>query len=807
MVRAARLPGGYELDGGQSYQGEQRGRSRREKKRARRNAAAWREYVASATIVGRVDHSADPRVRFRRVASPGQRLALTSLVLLNAATAAIFIRWLLLPAHIPAAAIVGLDGWKIDCARFAFCVVVLVEVIRLTQNFAIWVFAFNAKDPVPKALPAGLRVAVLTTIVPSKEPLHVVERTLRAMKQIRYRGHVDVWILDEGDDPAVKAMAERLGVHHFSRRGIPQFNTSGGAFRAKTKSGNHNSWRVQHEHDYDVVAQMDPDHVPLPCFLERTLGYFRDPDVAFVVAPQVYGNMYDTWVAHGASVQQYLFSGIVERGGNGMSAPLLIGTNHLYRPAAWRQIGGYQDSIIEDHLTSMRVQGTVNPLTGRNWKGVYTPDILAIGEAPTTWTDYFNQQKRWSYGIWEILLKRRLKKGIRLKLRQRIMYTLVQFYYPSVGATVLLGTTATSIYLLLGITALHVAGVPWVALWSLNMATWFILWLWLRRFNLATHERREIGMPGMLLALFAGPIYVAAGLRALLRMPLRYVVTAKGQFRSGDSARTFGLHVAWGLAAALLVFISLRLHHDLIALRVWATLAVVVGTGPPLIAACAWLTRGKARRGSSVDRRQLDRHAWQGEMVQDFRSPDLIPLFERAALESDDFDPLEEADWQVPRHAAARGPARNGADRDGGRPASRTSRSADWQPVGSSPARRRPLSPRQDRDMSGVRRDAWQQGHDEQQPPWRPGTKQPNSRFADAAYPVRSAEEHRQARGGSSLDGVGWQQAEVPLQPRHQARRVLREEDHLEGRQGAHRASSSEDAPVHTSDRKASWFD
>ena len=144
-----------------------------------------------------------------------------------------------------------------------------------------------------------------------------------------------------------------------------------------------------------------------PYFLERTLGYFRDPDVAFVVAPQVYGNMYDNWIAHGASVQQYLFSGVVERGGNGLDAPLLIGTNHLYRPAAWAQIGGYQDSIIEDHLTSMRIHGSVNPATDRKWKGVYTPDVLAIGEGPTSWSDYFNQQKRWSYGIWEILLRRR----------------------------------------------------------------------------------------------------------------------------------------------------------------------------------------------------------------------------------------------------------------------------------------------------------------------------------------------------------------------------------------------------------------
>jgi cellulose synthase (UDP-forming) len=620
----------HDLDVDHPYYGTPPTRSKRDAARARRNAAAWRGYVASATIVGPVDHSDDPQVAFRRVASRGQRVALTCLVLLNAMTALLFIGWLLLPAHIPGHGNAGFDGWKIGVARIAFCVVVCVEVMRLVQNFAVWVFAFNAKDPVPKALAAGWRVAMLTTIVPSKEPLNVAERTLEAMTRVRYRGQVDIWILDEGDDPAVKAMAARLGVRHFSRKGIPEFNTPEGAFRAKTKSGNHNAWRMKHEHDYDVVAQMDPDHVPLPCFLERTLGYFRDPDVAFVVAPQVYGNMYDNWVAHGASVQQYLFSGVVERAGNGLSAPLLIGTNHLYRPAAWQQIGGYQDAICEDHMTSMRVEGTVNHATGRSWKGVYTPDILAIGEAPATWTDYFNQQKRWSFGIWEVLLKRRrLRTGINLTRQQRLLYGLVQFYYPSVACTVLLGTVATSVYLLLGITALRVNGLAWVTLWSLNLVTWFTLWLWLRRFNLAEHERREIGMPGMLLALFAGPVYVAAGARAMFGRRLKYVVTAKGKLRTGDSARTFALHSAWALVAGALLGISFLLHHDLLALRVWASLVIVAGAGPPAIAGVSWwMARSQANRAVR------DRHAWQRDMVEDFTSPDLIPLFEMAALQS-----------------------------------------------------------------------------------------------------------------------------------------------------------------------------
>ena len=552
-------------------------------RRETRNRAVRRAYARSAEIAGPPDLSADPRVSFRRTASSAQLVMLTLLAVINALTALAFIGWLLLPVHVPGPGVMGFGGWRLGLARVSFCVVICVESIRLVQNFAIWVLAFAMRDPVPKAPLSGLRVAMLTTIVPSREPIAVVESTLRAMREVRYRGYVDVWILDEGDDPAVKAMAERLGVYYFSRKGIPRYNQPTGPFRAKTKAGNHNAWRDGYERFYDVVAQMDPDHVPLPCFLERTIGYFRDPDVAFVVAPQVYGNMYENWIAHGASVQQYLFSGVVERGGNGLDAPLLIGTNHLYRPAAWREVGGYQDSIIEDHLTGMRVQGTINPVTGSSWRGVYTPDVLAIGEGPESWTDYFNQQKRWAYGVWEIVLKRNLRTGIRLSTRQRLLYGLVQSYYPSLGFGVLLGTIATAVYLLLGVSAIRLNSLQWLALWSASMASWMILWLWLRRFNLAVHERREVGISGMLLALFAGPVYVQAGVTALLRRPLTYAVTAKGSLKTRDSVRTFRLHLVWAAIATVLLIVSFRFHHSYTALRLWGMLAVITGLGPPLI--------------------------------------------------------------------------------------------------------------------------------------------------------------------------------------------------------------------------------
>ena len=57
--------------------------------------------------------------------------------------------------------------------------------------------------------------------MPSKEPVELVMTTLRAMQRIRHDGVVDVWLLDEGDDPEVRRRCEEMGVRHFSRKGRP----------------------------------------------------------------------------------------------------------------------------------------------------------------------------------------------------------------------------------------------------------------------------------------------------------------------------------------------------------------------------------------------------------------------------------------------------------------------------------------------------------------------------------------------------------------------------------------------------------
>ncbi|WP_091771363.1 glycosyltransferase family 2 protein [Blastococcus aurantiacus] len=533
-----------------------------------------RLYGRTATeLTGPLEPTADV-VRYREAMTPRQRRGVLLLGWSHVLVAVALTVVVLLPGHLPL-----LGGHPVSDAVAVLGVLVMVT-LQLTTAVRTWTITYHAGralDPVPMRPMPGLRVAVLTTIVPGKEPVELVMATLRAMRRIRHDGVLDVWLLDEGDDPEVRRRCEEIGVRHFSRKGRPEWNQPSGPFRARTKHGNHNSWRVDHELEYDVVAQMDPDHVPFPNFLERTLGYFADPDVAFVVAPQVYGNLTESFVARGAAELAYLFHGVIQRGGNGHDAPLLIGTNHLYRPAAFRQIGGYQDSIIEDHLTSMALYASVNPRTGRTWKGVYTPDVVAVGEGPATYSDFFSQQKRWAYGIWQIAREHSPVVLPRMaSAQQRRSFVALQSHYPTTALTWVGGVLLSALYLVGGVTATHLPLQLWSVLFAANMGLGLAFCFGMRQFNLVDHERRSWGLAGLALDLITAPVYVAAAAAQLAGRPLVYVVTAKGSAATRDTWRTFRPHLLWAGVALAAMAAGLLLGHRYPALYVWAALTVLV---------------------------------------------------------------------------------------------------------------------------------------------------------------------------------------------------------------------------------------
>ncbi|WP_406462596.1 cellulose synthase catalytic subunit [Streptomyces sp. NBC_00111] len=471
----------------------------------------------------------------------------------------------------------------------------LIELFRTMNVLSNAHATLVARDPVPVVPESGTKVAFLTSFVPGKEPLEMVTRTLEAAVRIRHRGPMDVWLLDEGDDPAVKEVCARLGVHHFSRKGVAHWNQAEGPHRARTKHGNYNAWLDAHGDAYDFFASVDTDHVPLPNYLERMLGYFRDPDIGFVIGPQVYGN-YDTFVTKAAESQQFLFHALIQRAGNRYGSPMFVGTSNAVRISALKQIGGLYDSITEDMATGFEIHRHRNPLTGGKWRSVYTPDVLAVGEGPTAWTDFFTQQLRWSRGTYETILKQYWKGWFSLPPGKLLNYTLMIIFYPMSALNWILAALSCALFLGMGASGVQIDPVIWMMLYGNASALQIGLYVWNRRHNVSPHEPEGSGgLAGMVMSALSAPLYARSLMDAVLRRTSSFVVTPKGDSSSPDTLfGTFRIHLFFLLVFGGSIAASFVLGHSHPAMLTWACLALLITAAP--IAGWRYTVRAERRK-------------------------------------------------------------------------------------------------------------------------------------------------------------------------------------------------------------------
>lgn len=435
---------------------------------------------------------------------------------------------------------------------------------QIVMEVFAWYIASFMKHPDPSVEPEeGLRVAYLTAFVPGNEPYSILEKTLRGMAGVDYPH--DTWLLDEGNDEVAKQICVKYGVHHFSRKGKDHYNTDEGRFKKKTKGGNYNAWLHQYADSYDIVVQHDVDFVPKRNFLTETLGYFRDPKVAFVGTPQVYGNLDESWIARGAAEQTFSFYGPMQKGFYGHDMTLLIGANHLMRVSAFKDIEGYTAHITEDMLTGMKIYAN-------GWKSVYVPKILLIGEGPGTWGAYLSQQMRWAYGCMDIAFRRSTEHFKTMSWNHIFNYLVLQQFYFT-GLAQVIGIFLLTLYFFFGFTSANMTLEPILKLYLPLILFQIIFGLWLQRFNCDPKTERGLHIRARLLSLAAWPIYFLAFLKAVRGKRLVYVVTPKGASQGTSYVPAlFVPHLVLGIVTAVGIAVGFYLGHDAIQIVFWGVI-------------------------------------------------------------------------------------------------------------------------------------------------------------------------------------------------------------------------------------------
>lgn len=169
-------------------------------------------------------------------------------------------------------------------------------------GLALFVFnLWKVADTPPQPAPASLGdcsdlhgsddrpLAVDVYIATYNEDPELVRLSIRDARALRYPHplELNIYVLDDGRRAAMREIAEAEGVHYLSRS-----NNIG------YKAGNLRNALEHTGGDFLVIC--DADTRLFPSFLENTLGYFRDPRVAWVQTPQWF---YD--LPEGETLQQW----------------------------------------------------------------------------------------------------------------------------------------------------------------------------------------------------------------------------------------------------------------------------------------------------------------------------------------------------------------------------------------------------------------------------------------------------------------------------------------------------------------------
>ena len=239
------------------------------------------------------------------------------------------------------------------------------------------------------------------------EPINVLERSLIGCTNLSYP-HRTVWVLDDSDRHEVKTLASELGCRYLHR---PE--------RVNAKAGN-----LNHGLRYcrgELIAVFDADFVPQRTFLDRTIGFLQEPQVALIQTPQTFFNADP--VMRNLAMEDWMLSDEesfyrwIQPVRDGWKAVVCSGTSFVAKRTALNSIGGFvEQAISEDFVTGIN-------LTRQHWQLVYLQEKLSAGLAAETMVDFVHQRQRWASGTLQSL---RLPSGpIRskgLSLGQRIAY-------------------------------------------------------------------------------------------------------------------------------------------------------------------------------------------------------------------------------------------------------------------------------------------------------------------------------------------------------------------------------------------------
>jgi len=294
---------------------------------------------------------------------------------------------------------------------FAFGILLFIaELLAFVQSTTHRLMFMKDYDPPLVSLEAyGELPTVDILIATYNEPVSVLRQTVAAAASQRYpKDKFKVYVCDDGCRDDVRQLAEEYGAVWAVRDE-----------HVHAKAGNLNNC-LEHYASGELFLVLDADMIAKSTFLERTVGYFSDPTVALVQAPQVFYNpdpfQNNLQLYEAIPNEQDFFMREVLTRRSAFNAVLNVGTNAVFRRSAIDAIGMIPvGTITEDMATSMLLQA-------KGFNTLFVNETLAMGLSPDVFSDYVIQRDRWCRGNIQVLKKWNPLTLPGLSFMQRLIY-------------------------------------------------------------------------------------------------------------------------------------------------------------------------------------------------------------------------------------------------------------------------------------------------------------------------------------------------------------------------------------------------
>jgi cellulose synthase (UDP-forming) len=258
------------------------------------------------------------------------------------------------------------------------------------------------------------------------EPVALLDNTFRCVSRMRWHATKTVYVLDDADRAAVRALADRYGYRYVVRANRGELRKAGNLINAFEMS------------DGDFIVVLDADFAVRPDFLSETMPYMADPNVGVVQTAQFFDihNPSFSYIQRFSGTLQEIFFRFIQPARDRHRAAICAGTNLVYRRSAVEKAGGFaRVPIGEDVHSGVKLW----------WAGYetrYVPLCLAKGVAPADFASLANQQTRWCRSSMLLMLDKHFREAP-FTWKQRVAFWAAFLYYMSSAALLLTGPFPT----------------------------------------------------------------------------------------------------------------------------------------------------------------------------------------------------------------------------------------------------------------------------------------------------------------------------------------------------------------------------